>query len=274
LSVFDAEWMRRRARTSGTALVLRDGHAVQGEGGRARDLVDRWCEAAASRGWVSIADWWTPAVEAVADAVADGRDPAPACTELGRLRAEDGAGLAETLDDLATLYDVAGLEEPPHSAVRALALAWAESSLQFLHALSCEDPLTGMATLAHLRTRMSELYREAERDGRRAAGSHAVLVVEVVDELAGRWERTLRLTDVAECMRAVFSGGETLARASDRRALVLVDRGTDLPRSVEALRRLLVDWRVGEPVEPPRIWVEGLPYSAESAIRLLDELAR
>jgi GGDEF domain-containing protein len=272
--VFDAARIRRRVRTGDTAVVLRGEQAVQGTGGRSRDLVDRWCAAAASNGWATTGDWWTPAIEAVADAVADGRDAAPSCAELGRVRAEDGASLAETMDDLTALYDVAGLGQPPYDAMRAISLAWAESSLQFLHALSCEDPLTGLATLAHLRTRIAESYREAERIGRPVAASHAVLVVELVDDMVGPWERTLRLTDIAECMRAVFSGGETLARASDRRALALVTRRTDLPRTVEALRRLLVDWRVGEPVEPPRIWVEGLPYTGRSAVRLLDELAR
>jgi hypothetical protein len=198
----------------------------------------------------------------------------PSCAELGRIRADDGASLAETMDDLATLYDVAGLGEPPYDAMRALALAWAEASLQFLHALSCEDPLTGLATLAHVRTRVAELYREAERSGRPVSTSHAILAVEIADDLVGPWERAIHLTDIAECMRAVFSGGETLGRASDRRALALVTRRTDLPRAVEALRRLVVDWRVGEAVERPRIWLEGLPYSAGSAVQLLDELAR
>jgi len=213
-------------------------------------------------------------VEAVAEALSEGRDARPACGEFGRRRAEDGASLPETLDDLAGLYLAAGVAEPPYLAVHAVAVAWAEESLQFLHALSCEDPLTGLATLAHVRSRLGELYREAERLARPLPTTHALLVVDLTDEAVDPWDRALRLTDAAECLRAVFSGGETIGRATASRVVAVVDRRSNLPRSADCLRRLLVDWRIAAGRDAPRIWIEGLPQSAESATRLLDELAR
>ena len=51
---------------------------------------------------------------------------------------------------------------PDFEAAEALSVAWSEATLEYLHDLSCEDPLTGLASLAHVRTRLDEIYREAE----------------------------------------------------------------------------------------------------------------
>jgi GGDEF domain-containing protein len=227
--------------------------------------------AAVSDGWATQGDWWTSTAEAVADALAARRDPGPACLEFGRRYAEDGASLPETLDRLVRLYAAAGRREPPYDAVHTVSVAWAEESLQFLHAMSCEDPLTGLATLAHVRTRLDDLYREAERSARPLPTTHALLVVDIANDEVDPWDRALRLRAASQCLRAVFSGGETIGRACGTRALAVVDRRSDLPRAAECLRRLLLERRLGG---SPRIWVEGLPHSADSAARLLDELAR
>jgi hypothetical protein len=241
--------------------------------------------AAVSDGGDIQGDWWTLTAEAVVGAVAGGGDPGLACARFGRQWAQDGASLPETLADLTRLYLAAGRTEPPYGAV-SVCVAWAEESVQFLGALSCEDPLTGLATMAHLRTRLSELYRGAERGARPLLVTHALLVVDLPDGHLDPWARAFRLADVGRCLRAVLSGGETIARAARSRVVAVVDRGSDLPRSVAALRRLLADW----PIAPAgahvigaevfgaewfgaEVRVEALPRSAESAARLLDELA-
>ena len=48
-------------------------------------------------------------------------------------------------------------DEPDFDATEALSVAWSEETLGYLHQVSCEDPLTGLATLAHLRARLAEL---------------------------------------------------------------------------------------------------------------------
>ncbi|HEX2821086.1 MAG TPA: hypothetical protein VHO07_13105 [Streptosporangiaceae bacterium] len=46
-----------------------------------------------------------------------------------------------------------------------------------LSASGCEDPLSGLATVPYLRTRLGELYREAAQRGTSPADTHRLLVV-------------------------------------------------------------------------------------------------
>ncbi len=73
-------------------------------------------------------------------------------------------------------------------------------------------------------------------------------------------------------MRAVYSGGQTLGRLGLDRAVAVVPRTVDLGMSVSLLREFLDDLDLGD--ADVRVWIEGLPASAESATRLLDDLAR
>jgi hypothetical protein len=85
-------------------------------GESARQLCDRWRATSLRVGWAFPADWWVPAVDAVAEALCDGRDPAAACAQLGRSRAEAAVGLDEALADLAALCAAvtdAGAVDPP-----------------------------------------------------------------------------------------------------------------------------------------------------------------
>jgi hypothetical protein len=80
---------------------------------------------------------------------------------------------------------------------------------------------------------------------------------------------------VADGLRLVFSGGETLARVGVHRAVALVRRGTGLAVQVDTLPALLSSRSVAGPEGGEhRVWIEGLPGSRESASLLLDELAR
>src|SRR3546814_12395233 len=78
----------------------------------------------------------------------------------------------DTLFPYTTLFRSS---EPAFADVRALSMAWSESTLAYLHQLSCEDPLTGLASLAHIRSRLSELYRGA----RAADETHALVVLDL-----------------------------------------------------------------------------------------------
>jgi GGDEF domain-containing protein len=218
--------------------------------------------------------------EPLAEALAVGSDISAACTEIGCAVAHDGASLAEALDALRATYRLVAGGEPSFEACRCIAVAWSEASLQYLHALSCEDPLTGLASLAHVRSRLAELYREADRRGGDLSTSYALVVVELVDrEIEAsdqhRFDRVLRLADVSECVRAVYSGGETLGRLGLDRAVVVVPRGAGLGQSVEVLRQLLMDWASGadQPLSC-RVWIERVPVDNDGVGRLLDELAR
>ncbi|MGH3383513.1 MAG: hypothetical protein ACRDO1_02935 [Nocardioidaceae bacterium] len=217
---------------------------------------------------------------AVGEALASGRDLEGPCLVAGQRLAESGAGIDEVLDGLLRTHEIAGAGQPAFAAVRALTTGWAESSLQYLHALSCEDPLTGLATTAHARTRLDEIYREADCSGQCVPDSHGLVVVELVDGAPAdsrleSLDRALRFVDVVDAVRSVYPAGETVARVGARRAVTLVRRTAGLGEQVRLLRQLLVDWRrqAGRG-HRHRVWVEGLPPTNEAAGRLLDELAR
>jgi GGDEF domain-containing protein len=218
-----------------------------------------------------------PRFEAVGEALVSARGTGPACAVVGRDVARDGAALGEALDGLRTTFELVLGIEPDFTSVEALSVAWSEATLEFLHDMSCEDPLTGMASLAHLRTRVDELYRESDQTGDPVARSHALVVVEMASmDLRRRAEhqftRALHLVQVAETMRTVFAGGEIIARLGADRAVVVVRRLPQLGSSVAVLRDLLDGLDLG--ATDVRVWIEGLPRSAESAPRLLDELSR
>ena len=105
--------------------------------------------------------------EAVGERLLAGHDASSACAFVGREIARDGADLGEALDGLRTTYARVQGGEPDFRALRALCVAWSEETLGYLHQLSCEDPLTGLASLAHVRARLSEVYRGAEQGGDR-----------------------------------------------------------------------------------------------------------
>jgi hypothetical protein len=197
------------------------------------------------------------------------------CTVVGRNVAEDGAALGEALSGLRTTYHLVLGATPPFEATEALSVAWSDATLEYLHDLSCEDPLTGLASLAHVRTRLDELYREAELTDVHVA--HALVIVELsLREPTGvvghQFTRALRLVQVTEAMRSVYAGGQTLGRLGLNRAVAVVGRTADLGMTVALLRENLADLDLGG--TNVRIWIEGLPRSSDSASRLLDELAR
>src|SRR5262245_37308359 len=99
--------------------------------------------------------------EAVGEALLGGEAPEhrsvdviAACSVLGRDVARDGAALGEALSGLRTTYSLVLGRAPDFEAAEALSVAWSDATLEYLHDLSCEDPLTGLASLAHVRTRL------------------------------------------------------------------------------------------------------------------------
>jgi GGDEF domain-containing protein len=215
--------------------------------------------------------------EAVGEALASGKDALAACAVVGRDVARDGASLGEALDGLRATFHLLGAGSPDFPATQELAVAWSEATLEYLHQLSCEDPLTGLASLAHVRTRLDEIYREADLTDVLVSGSHALVIVELCfREPTGvpghHFTRALRLVQVTEAIRAVYSGGQTVGRLGLDRAVAVVPRTVDLGTSVALLREFLADLDLGE--ADVRVWIEGLPRSADSATRLLDDLAR
>ncbi len=215
--------------------------------------------------------------EAVAEAIAAESDVTSPCAVVGRDVAQDGTALGEALESLRSTYEMVLGGAPPFEATEALSVAWSDATLEYLHDLSCEDPLTGLASLSHIRTRLAEIYRESELTDAVVSTSHALVIVELSfgqpTEGAGHhFTRALRLAQVAEALRGVYSGGQTLGRFGLDRAVAVVPRSVDLGVTVATLREFLADLDLGR--TDARVWIEGLPAAASSATLLLDDLAR
>ena len=221
------------------------------------------------------------AVPAGFEALADGLDGAGSieavAQEIGRRGAYEGYSIADLLLDLARTYQVCDPDfiEPPFEVVRVFTSAWADASLRYLHGVSCEDPLTGLASLAHVRSRLSEIYRAAERDGHDGCPDFALLVVELHwrETSPSHFDRVLRMLDIAEFMRKVYAGEEIIGQLTPSRVVAVVRRDDRLGDSVAGLLGLLGEWQ-SECGVGTRLWIEGLPAAADSGDALLDELAR
>lgn len=213
--------------------------------------------------------------EAVGEALASGADGLEACAVAGQQLACDGASLEESLERLRLTWQVVRGAEPSFDSATALASSWSDTSLAFLHQMSCEDPLTGLASLAHLRSRIQDLFRgSAEADPNR---EHALVVCEIAwsdpsDGGRDHLTRAMRLAQVGDFVRTVFAQGEPTARLGSCRVAVLVTRDDRLGRRVRLLRNLLTG--IDPEVTAPRVWIEGIPSSDQTAAMLLDELAR
>jgi hypothetical protein len=215
--------------------------------------------------------------EAVAEALVAGRTATDACEVVGRLQGSQGVSLEETLADLRTTYELVLSTEPAFTDACAVALGWSEATLAYLHQLSCADPLTGLASMAHLRGRLTELYRGDARASTPLRDRYALVVVEaspprlfgIADEVFGV---DLRMSRIGESARSVFAADETVCRIGPRRIVVLAARDQDLSRRMSVLRSLL---EVGERAHGGvRIWSESLPLVPDQASSLLDELSR
>ncbi|MFC7493773.1 MULTISPECIES: hypothetical protein [unclassified Nocardioides] len=211
-----------------------------------------------------------PRFEAVGEALASGSGTVVACEVLGGTLARDGISLAEALDDLARTWDLVQGVVPPYAESRALAVAWSEATLGYVHGLSCEDPLTGLGSLAHLCTVIGDLRR-----GGPVHETHALVVVaaDVAHGARVYGEPLARAMDDAQLgatVRGVFAGVETIGHLAPGRLAVLARRDELLLRRFDLLLRMI---DAGDPPRP-RAWIEGLPETDESVVALLDELTR
>jgi hypothetical protein len=212
----------------------------------------------------------------VGEALVSGRSPVAACAVVGSTLARDGASLGEALSGLRATYSALGAADPDFEATEAIAVAWSEATLAFLNDVSCEDPLTGLASLPHLRARLAELYREGELGRVPVRHSHALVVVDIgaEDTATGGdavFTRALRLTAVTDAIREVFSGEEIIARLGGSRVAVLVRRAPSLGGTLGELAAVFRRRRLGP---PSAVWIEGLPGDGRLAVALLSELVR
>jgi hypothetical protein len=242
-------------------------------GPRAADLItlrDTWRLRSLASGWLATDDWQTEAVDEVAGAALPGvpvAELARACGLLGRARAMAGIGITETIEDLAALFAVLNRGNPPLHLMSSLAEGWAEEGLARHARGRCEDPLTGLATVPYLRTRLSEVYREADQAGTSPARTHRLVVVGL-PRRADPWQRLAGAILLGHDLRSAFPGGDTLSQAPEPGpGIALVRARGDMPARYAILRRTL-RLRCGA-----QIRMIPLPALLTEALRLVDELA-
>ena len=259
---------------------------------RATTVRDAWRLRSLASGWLAPDDWHTEAVDAVAKAIASDaeRDAVLACGRLGRSRAEAGIGIAETIEDLAALFAANDCTLPPLSHLTAACVGWTEEGLARHAQGRCEDPLTGLATVPYLRTRLAEIYREADQAGTSPARTHRLVVVQISrqadssrdDQPAGHdkanrpdpWHWMAQAIMLGHELRSAFPGGDTLCGsplsvAGTGQAIALVRARDDLPAQYANLRRTV---RV-RLTSGAQIRMVPLPARLTEALRLVDELA-
>ncbi|MGB3439741.1 MAG: GGDEF domain-containing protein [Actinophytocola sp.] len=263
---------------------------AEGPGHELRALRARWRTASIAAGWRFPSDWGVPEVDAVCLSAVRRRDLVTALSGLGRARAEAGAGLDETLTDLAALHAVLTNAEvrdgliatdpnaAPTRLVRSAALAWAEASFGELRNAETTENLTNLATLAYLRTRLGEVYRRTERLGSPAEETHALLVVTLDLSSVTGWARLMAMVLVADALREVFNGGESVALLGPSVAAVLAERDSGFgDRALSAgwliTQRLEVDPQL-KSINRPAVRLERLPDTQQQARDLLHTISR
>ncbi|GLU49751.1 hypothetical protein [Nocardiopsis ansamitocini] len=239
--------------TEGPNLV---GHADAGTTGRLRAL---WCRRSRQTGWEPPDDWWTPAVDSVCRAAETGNGLVEACTRFGRARARSGVGVGAALDDFLALGDVLRWPRPPASLVKALVEGWVDGGRS---SDDCLDPLTGLTTMAYLRTRLGELYRSTAPEL-----THRLLIIGLEAGI-DPWRRTARLIMLGHEMRRRFPRGETLSLLSRTRIGVLAPTGPDLDAHVRVLRVELSRAHGAE------LWSVPMPPTHSEALSFLDDVGK
>ncbi len=269
-----------------------------------RDALNEGGVIPAGEGWPGARSWpgtevspgggsWPPGGSWPAGGSLAGGDHgrlALACAYLGRTRARAGVGISETIDDLAALFAVLageqdgrkpGLEpgdwqggqsggEPPLHLVCSIAEGWAEEGMAQFSQGDCEDPLSGLATLPYLRTRLAEVYREAAQAGTSPAGTHRLLLVRLPHQ-PDPWRRMAQTILIGHDLRAAFPGGETLSLVRECEpgpAIALVRACDDLALRYARLRKTL------QATLGTQTGMFRLPGLLPEALRLVDELAR
>lgn len=281
--------------TKGLWVAVREaGHrsppgGANGSEGDLRALRARWRAVSFATGWRFPSDWGLPEVDHVCTSVLrQGGDLTGALACLGKARAEAGAGLDETIKDLAALHAVlsgppdgvlvADPDELPIRLLRMVALGWAEVMTGDNARRDAVEPLTGLATAEYLRTRLGEVYRRGARAGRCPSDDHVLLTVALDLMSVNGFTRVMAMVVVADALRAVFDGGESVAVLGRSVAAVLAERDDGLAERASRARFLLAE-RLG--IDPeltamarPQVRTHRLPTAHGSAVALLNQLAR
>ncbi|HYF46362.1 MAG TPA: hypothetical protein VD926_09145 [Acidimicrobiales bacterium] len=239
------------------------------EGAEPDDRRSAWYAASRRRLGLDEDIWYDPAVEHVLEALARRERIDAAVSELGSARGEAGFDLRETASDLDALAEVLPAEEAEladRATVAALS-AWADAFIDRVHPPACVDAMTGLVTLAYLRVRLTEVYRECAANDVRAAEAYALVVTGPTVRPPTPLARLATRLRAGRCIRDWFPGGESACHLDDERVAILTPQHEHLSGQANGLALDLA----GD--GPARFHIEALPDDHQVAQRRLDELA-
>ncbi|MFE9235257.1 hypothetical protein [Cellulosimicrobium funkei] len=236
------------------------------------DLCARWRERSLADGWSVPEDWAVPAVVLLARASASGAEYRTHARALGAARAHSGAGISESLRDLAALYAVQG-SPTPMDAVLALTRGW-EQADGLLDPAVVSAGMSGLSPLDAFDARCADVTH-----GVRQARSGGRPVVVAVDGRAGmlgrlqRWERDVLLGEAALLSFAPgapmgYRDGVALALSWTRSAM----DPPELADGVDHVRGTLAEWaqvRHGVLRDPARIMCAFAPVHEPNELSAL-----
>ena len=158
-------------------------------------LRSMWRSVSQERGWSHPDDWWSPAVDAVTEAIVTDGDVAERCDRLGLARSQAGVSMTETLEDVFALARLARAlqSHPAHSfatpprpidvvvLLKSAAVGWAEGAgAGYGAGCRAADPAGAIgATLPdadYLAERLREVAAEAESEGQRLGERYGLVV--------------------------------------------------------------------------------------------------
>ncbi|GII97869.1 hypothetical protein CLV28_2232 [Sediminihabitans luteus] len=243
----------------------------------AESVREQWRARSSDTVWLRPSDWYHPAVDALTEAVLDGRPTVPAAERLGEARALAGVGIGETIDDATCLFRCLDASVDT-STLRALSTGWVTGTEQAPAATTVRDPASGLATTQYLQARLGETYERARaRGGPHATQTHCLVVVDVAVSQVRPWQSAAREAGVGRALlhaaagrpAAAFGGGRYVLLCTRADATALTEQ---VRRDIEATAHALGLTAVLR--RPPRVWVEPLPSTHRGAELLLDQLAR
>jgi hypothetical protein len=242
-------------------------------------LLHAWQAASIESVWLRPGDWYTPATEALVEALEARLDTAPSAFRLGQARSESGVGITEAIDDMAVLFRSAGFESAPIRSIRALCEGWTQGAVAAPVAPQMADPESGLGTAEYLTQRLSEVYGAAKRDGTTVTETHALVMIDVSVLDADPWQRMARNAAVGQALKSAYGDGHPMARLGDGLYAVLVERGTSLGQGIAVLRDHISDRALTMSVgnlmrQPPRVWIESLPDTHTYAHDLIESMQR
>ncbi|MCI9889133.1 hypothetical protein JT358_11795 [Micrococcales bacterium 31B] len=241
---------------------------------RAKQILFRWEQLSSASAWLRFGEWRSEAVDALAHAMAENRSAHAAAGRLGRQRAFEGVGLKETLDDLHCGLIAGGYVEFELELIREASQSWADTTIDPATRLDWVDPISGLVNSDFLEVRLHEVF---ERHGGAAAEQYCLIAVDGQVQGASTWSRDARDMVLGQAVLRACKRGQTKAKLANGTILILEERDEGLAERFELVKDVVGEHaRSAHAVQirrPARVWIEGLPSTAESAWELVRSLA-